>query len=123
MRTRQAVEYRRAGAAPETQRPARWYDGAWMPLASAILLTLAFAPIGQFYLAWVAFVPWLLFVRRASSARRAFLWSWVGGTVFFAANIWWLGFVTVLGTIGSVLYMALYWGIAALLLRSAGWVQ
>jgi apolipoprotein N-acyltransferase len=126
MRNRTAMAFRRAGAAPapalDAVRP-RWFDGGWMPLLSAIVLTLAFAPIGQFYLAWIGLVPWLLYIRRARSHRLAFLWSWIAGTFFFSANIWWLGFVTVLGTIGSVLYMGLYWGIAALILRGLRWTD
>lgn len=32
-------------------------------LASRVLLlTLAFTPVGQFYLAWVGLAPWLVFV-------------------------------------------------------------
>lgn len=87
-------------------------------MLSAVLLTLAFAPISQFYLAWIGLVPLLLFVRRAATVRRLFLWTWAAGTVFFALNIWWLGFVTVPGTIGSVVYMGLYWGLAAVVVRA-----
>src|SRR5688500_6587367 len=96
MRNRTATAFRRAGAAPApaSDAPPRWYAAAWMPLASAVLLTLAFAPISQFYFAWFGLVPWLLYVRRAPSLRRAFLWSWAGGTLFFGLNIWWLMFVT-----------------------------
>ena len=89
-------------------------------MLSAFLLTLAFAPLSQCYFAWVGLVPVLLFVRRAATTRRLFLWSWAAGTVFFALNIWWLGFVTVPGTMGSVLYMGVYWGLAAVILRGAG---
>jgi apolipoprotein N-acyltransferase len=128
-RSRRSEQFRRAGdssapAAPDapvipaTVVPATpWYDGAWLPMCSAVLLSLAFAPISQFYLAWVGLVPWLLFVRRAATARRAFLWNWVAGTLFSAINIWWLCFVTIPGTLGSVAYMGLYWGLAALIVR------
>ncbi|MDQ3438969.1 MAG: hypothetical protein M3478_01310, partial [Planctomycetota bacterium] len=95
----------------------RWHDGAWLPMLSAVLLTLAFAPISQFYLAWVGLVPLLLYVRRAATTRRLFLWAWGAGTFFFALNIWWLGFVTIPGTLGSFVYMGLYWGLAALVMR------
>jgi len=74
-----------------------WYDGAWLPMCSAVLLSLAFAPISQFYLAWVGLVPWLLFIRRAATARRLFFWNWLAGTLFSAINIWWLCFVTIPG--------------------------
>jgi apolipoprotein N-acyltransferase len=135
-RSRRSEQFRRAGEssverAPDALAaaatiPARpWHDGAWLPLCSAVLLSLAFAPISQFYLAWIGLVPWLLFVRRAPTARRLFLWNWLAGTLFAAVNIWWLCFVTIPGTLGSVVYMGLYWGIAALVVRvvwgEGGW--
>ncbi|HEV2294923.1 MAG TPA: apolipoprotein N-acyltransferase [Tepidisphaeraceae bacterium] len=121
-RSRRSQQFRRANGAPAPAaapviRP--WYDGAWLPMLSAVLLTLAFAPIGQFYLAWIALLPFLLFIRRAATRRRLFLWTWAGGIAFFALNIWWLGFVTVPGTIASVAYMGLYWGLAAVITRAA----
>ncbi len=123
---RRSQEFKRAdGAAPRDSVAAavspRSYAGAWLPMLSAILLTLAFAPISQFYLAWIGLLPWLLFIRRAASQRRLFFWNWTAGTTFSALNIWWLGFVTVPGTIGSVLYMGLYWGVAASVVRATGW--
>src|SRR5687768_6508681 len=121
-RSRRSEQFRRASAAPPPRDLPRWHDGAWLPMLSAVLLTLAFAPISQFYFAWVGLVPLLQFVRRAATTRRLFLWTWGAGTLFFALNIWWLGFVTVPGTMGSVLYMGLYWGLAALVLRGAGWM-
>src|SRR5687768_6130238 len=117
-RSRRSEQFRRASAAPPPRDLPRWHDGAWLPMLSAVLLTLAFAPISQFYFAWVGLVPFLLFVRRAATTRRLFLWTWAAGTLFFALNIWWLGFVTVPGTMGSVVYMGLYWGVAAVVLRT-----
>src|ERR1700712_3174308 len=52
-------------------------------LLGTLLLTLSFAPIGQFYLAWVGLVPWLLVIRKTRNARTAFLWSWLAGLMFF----------------------------------------
>ena len=51
-----------------------------------MLLVLAFAPFGQFYLAWVALAPWLIAVARVGSLRSAFVWGWVGGAAFFGAQ-------------------------------------
>src|SRR5437667_11854795 len=52
-------------------------------LATAILLPLAFAPYGQFYLAWVGLAPWLILVATARSQRAAFGWGWCTGAVYF----------------------------------------
>lgn len=89
-------------------------------LVSIILLTLAFAPIYQFYLAWIGLVPWMIVVARARRMRSAFLWSWLGGTSFFVANMWWLGNVTVPGMIALLVYLGVYWGVAAMAIRGAG---
>lgn len=103
-------------------------------LLSIVLLSLSYAPWGNwllgwlwpgqiwglFPLAWVALVPWLHFVRTAASHRRAFLFSWLAGTVFYFANMWWLGFVTWPGTAALLIYIAIYWGVAAVLLRTMG---
>jgi len=86
-------------------------------LLSIVLLTLAFAPFGQFYLAWVGLVPWFRVIRSAPSPRRAFFWGWASGTVFFTVNMWWMASVTVLGMLALMLYCGLYWGLAALILR------
>src|SRR4051812_27624882 len=63
-------------------------------LLGTLLLTLSFAPISQFYLAWIGLVPWLLVLRTTQNARTAFLWSWLAGLMFFTANMWWLWGVT-----------------------------
>jgi len=89
-------------------------------MVSAVLLTLAFAPISQFYLAWVGLVPWLMYVRAAATLRRLFLWNWAAGAVFFGLNVWWLSFVTLPGMLGSAAYMGLYWALAALVVRALG---
>src|SRR5688572_8974688 len=52
---------------------------------SVILLTLAYAPLEQFYLAWVGLAPWLVMVGRGrQSAKGVFWWSWLAGIGFFA---------------------------------------
>jgi apolipoprotein N-acyltransferase len=82
-----------------------------------MMLTLALAPAKQFYLAWFGLVPWLWVVRDAKTTRRAFFWSWLAGTAFFGMNLWWLVYVTVPGAITLVIYLGLYWGFAAMIVR------
>lgn len=113
-------------AAEETQsaRPFvhQWYGRLALVLLSVILLTLALAPIKQFYLAWVGLAPWMWVVGEAKSNGRAFLWSWLAGTLFFLANLWWLLYVTMPGMIALVIYLGLYWGVAAIIFRGCGWL-
>ena len=88
-------------------------------LLSAGMLSLSFAPLGQFYLAWVGLAPLLLVIGDARSIRRAFLWGWLGGTVFFLINLSFLLLVTVPGALLLPPYLALYWGLAAAAIRAA----
>ncbi len=87
--------------------------------ASTLLLTLAFAPVSQFYLAWVGLVPWLLLLSRSRSKKSAFFLSWIAGTLFFTANMWWMAIITGPGMIALMLYCGLYWALAGLLIRAS----
>ena len=48
------------------------------------------------------------------------LWVWAAAAAFFAANMWWLVFVTGPGMAALVLLLGLYWAVPAMLLRAAG---
>jgi apolipoprotein N-acyltransferase len=85
---------------------------------SVLLMSLAFAPIGQWYLAWVALAPWLVAVGKAPTVRSAFFRGWLGGAAFFAVNLWWLWTASISGTVVLVIYLGLYWGIAGGLIRA-----
>ena len=117
-----AQQFRRAGVDPA---PAgvpwlvRWYGRLALLVLGAGLLTAAFAPADQFYLAWVGLVPWLLVLSRARSIWAAFGWSWVAGTLFFIANMWWMSAVTVPGMVGLMTILGLYWGYAGAILYGA----
>jgi apolipoprotein N-acyltransferase len=89
-------------------------------IGSVVLLTLAFAPVGQFYLAWVGLAPWLTFLAEAKSQKSAFLWSWIVGTAFFSANMWWMFDISGPGMIALMIVCGAYWGLAALVIRGAG---
>jgi apolipoprotein N-acyltransferase len=101
-------------------RSRRWYGRLGLLLLCTALLTVAFAPVSQFYFAWFGLVPWLLVVHGTRSHRSAFFWSWVGGTFFFIANMWWMAFVTVPGMIALMALLGLYWGVAGVIIRAAG---
>jgi apolipoprotein N-acyltransferase len=89
-------------------------------VATVAMLSLSYAPLKQFYFAWVALVPWLLVVAGAPSKRAAFFWSWGTGILFFSINLWWIGYVTIPGAIALMFYMGMWFGLVGLLLRAAG---
>ena len=101
----------------------RWYAKVGLLFLAVLLLTFSFAPFGQFYLAWVGLVPWLLLLGMVRSQRAAFFWSWAGGAVFFTANMWWLAYVTGPGMVALMVVLGLYWGVAGILIRGAGLVM
>lgn len=100
--------------------PDRWYGKLALLLLSVGLLTLSFTPFKQFYLAWVALVPWLIVLRHCRSAITAFCWSWIAGAAFFSANMWWLAWVTGPGLIALMAVLGLYWAVAGMIIRGAG---
>src|SRR5436305_4772941 len=77
-------------------------------LATVAMLSLSYAPLKQFYFAWVALVPWLIVVAGATSKRAAFFWSWGIGILFFSVNLWWIGYVTIPGAIALMFYMGMW---------------
>ena len=89
-------------------------------LTSVALLTPAFAPVYQFYLAWVGLVPWLIFLAESKSQKSAFFGSWIAGTAFFTANMWWMLFISWPGMIALMIYLGSYWAAAGLIIRGAG---
>lgn len=93
-----------------------WLAKLLLIMLSAVLLSLAFSPWRQFYLAWIGLVPWLMVLRSARGPWRAAGWSWVGGVLFFTANMWWIYFVTGLGMIALMAWMGLYWAGAGAIL-------
>jgi apolipoprotein N-acyltransferase len=97
--------------------PHRWWGKIALLLLTIALFDLSFAPFKQFYLAWVALLPWLIMLRYCRSARTAFLWSWLGGIGFFSLNIWWLVFITGPGMAALMATLGAYWAVAGAVIR------
>ncbi|NIR42551.1 MAG: apolipoprotein N-acyltransferase [Gemmatimonadetes bacterium] len=96
-----------------------------LPIASGILLTLAFPPFHLLAPSFVALVPWLVFVGRApetdegsASVRRATFWM---GIVYFGTLLYWLFtslvFYTWLSLLGYLITVLILAGILAVV----GW--
>lgn len=99
---------------------AQWYGRLCLLLLGVALLTAAFAPVNQFYLAWIGLVPWLVVLSSTRSQKSAFFWSWLAGTFFFIANMWWMAYVTAPGMVGLMGILGLYWGVTGVIIRGAG---
>jgi apolipoprotein N-acyltransferase len=118
-----AQQFRRAGVDPPPAGEPwlrQWYGKLALLLGGAGLLTAAFAPVGAWPLAWFGLVPWLLVLWRCRSVWSALGWSWLAGTLFFIANMWWMAAVTVPGMIGLMAILGIYWGYAGMILHGAG---
>ncbi len=83
-----------------------------LPIASGVLMALAFPPFNFSQLAWISLVP-LLFALEGCRWGEAFRCGYVAGLAFFALTIWWIVHVTLPGTVGLIAFLALYFGIAA----------
>lgn len=84
------------------------------PVLSAALLILAFPPFNLWFLAWVGLVP-LFYAIDGVRPVQAFRRAYTTGAIFFAGTVWWLIHVTLPGTAGAVMYLALYIGIFGLI--------
>jgi len=120
MRKAAELEFRRVGGPPAVWPipwTRRWYGRFTLLAVGVAMLTLAFAPYKQCYLAWFGLVPWLIVLRSLRSQRAAFLWSWGAGTAFFIANMWWMAYVTLPGMLALLAFLGLYWGAAGMIIR------
>jgi len=87
------------------------------PIASALLLTLAFPPAEISWLAHLALAPLLVTAVRARSGRDAFWAAFAAGLVFFGINLYWVQPITTAGYLALLPYVALYWAVGAWLVR------
>lgn len=94
-------------------------------LATLLLKSLIFAPLGVWPATFVCLVPWLWMVGSAPSASRVYAWSFVLGLVFFLVNMHWLYFATGWGYVALAVYLAAFFPLMACPLRSVvrrrGW--
>lgn len=102
---------------PSAPRPNTFWTHLLLIVLTLVPLAFTFAPFNQFYFAWFALAPWFLLVSRCRTRKSVFLWSWLVGSAFFFSNIWWITGVTVPGMLGLVIYLGLYFPVAALLIR------
>ena len=95
-----------------------------LSLLSAVLLLASFPPFDHWYLAYVALVPLTATAVLGRRARWALAAAYVGGVAFWAAGVYWLTWITLIGYVAAVLYLGVYWLVAAWFVRRAyarGW--
>jgi len=91
---------------------------ALLALLSVALLSLALAPVWQFYLAWIGLAPLLVCFHERRSAWTAFAAGMLAGWAYFLVNMWWLWRVTGPGMIALTIYLSIFWGFAGVVIRA-----
>jgi apolipoprotein N-acyltransferase len=86
-------------------------------LGTAGMLTVIQAPIDWGFLAWAAYVPFILGCSPQTRPRRLFLVAYVVSLLYWLGNLYWIFPITIVGWAVFCLYTALLWPILALFLR------
>jgi apolipoprotein N-acyltransferase len=82
-----------------------------LAIASAVLLAAAHEPLGLFFLAPIALVPWLIACRWMSATRAAGV-GFLGGLVYFSTTLHWIWHATFVGSLALMVWISLYWLVA-----------
>jgi len=85
--------------------------------ASALMLTVIQVPFRGGSLAWIALVPFILICRPQASLWRLMWISCLVSFVYWTANLYWIGLVTIPAQIAFSISLALYWPVLALGVR------
>ena len=86
-------------------------------IISALLLTVIQAPIGRSFLAWGAFVPFVLACTPRIRPRSLALMAFGVGYLYWLGNVYWILPITIIGWLAMCLYLALFWLLPALAVR------
>src|ERR1035438_4052935 len=93
--------------------------GRWLLLiASGALLAFALPIYNRSELGWLSLVP-LLFALEDCRLEEAFRRGYIAGLVFFGMTIWWIYHVTLAGAVGLIAFLALCFGVGALVIVMA----
>jgi apolipoprotein N-acyltransferase len=98
---------------------------------SGLLLTVIQPPFNLSFLAWVAYIPFILvattshespFFAKATKGRRVtghgiFLASYIVSLLYWLFNLYWVALVTIAGWLAFCAYTALLWPLLALAIR------
>ena len=84
----------------------------FLPLLSALLLTLSYPAFNLSFLAWFALIPMLVAIR-GEKPWQAFFTGYITGFLFFGATLYWVGYVAIIGAVVLTVYLAFFFGIFA----------
>ncbi|MFA5339890.1 MAG: apolipoprotein N-acyltransferase [Candidatus Omnitrophota bacterium] len=84
----------------------------FLPLLSALLLTLSYPAFNFSFLAWFALIPMLIAIR-GEKPWQAFFTGCITGLLFFGATLYWVGYVAIIGIAVLAVYLAFFFGIFA----------
>jgi apolipoprotein N-acyltransferase len=86
-----------------------WFLWLGYPALSGLLLAAAMPPVPLGFLAWVGLIPLFLSAERLQG-RSAFGAGFMHGVFFYALTIYWVGWITPVGTVAAILYLSVYKG-------------
>jgi apolipoprotein N-acyltransferase len=86
-------------------------------IGTAAMLTLIQPPIGWAFLAWVAYVPFILICSPNANPRRLVKVTYIISLCYWLGNLYWVFPVTIVGWAAFCIYTAFLWPILALCLR------
>ena len=93
----------------------------WIQLAgfavSAVLLTMIQAPWNVHFMAWAAWVPFVLACGPDVGGKRLALSATLVALGYWLFNLWWLTPVTLPGYVVFALWQAVYWPVLGLCVR------
>ncbi len=78
-----------------------------LALLSAVCLVLLFAPFRFYPIVWVVLLP-VFFAIDGENLKKTFLIGYFFGVVFFSGLVYWLVYVTGIGTVLLILYLSVY---------------
>ncbi|MFH1856789.1 MAG: apolipoprotein N-acyltransferase [Candidatus Omnitrophota bacterium] len=82
-----------------------------LSIFSGLILALSFPRAEQSLFAWFGFVFLFKVLKKVPSCRKAFLFSYLCGLIFFSVVTYWIVYVSFIGAFVFFLYLALYFGI------------
>ena len=85
----------------------------FLSVLSGALLIFCFPKANLSFLAWFSFLP-LFWAVHKKSPGESFFYSYLAGVVFFFGALYWVGYVSGLGFVLLVFYLAVYFGLFGL---------